>query len=151
MHYSFSFKSSRLQQGSLLGFAGLCLASLWCWPRVDSSVYLGINILTGLVMLSVFAYQAYVLSQWGWELRLNSRGEGELKRILAVDSQSFIQDKPAIVTPIMCVLFLTLASDSVNSENTPKSRTLMIFVDMLNDTDYRHLCRLLSQPFNPNA
>ncbi|ABE56053.1 conserved hypothetical protein [Shewanella denitrificans OS217] len=144
MHYSFSLKSSRIQQGFLFGFGCLCFTSLWFWPSIDNVIYLGIRVLTGLIILSVFAYQGYRLTQWRWDIRLDSAGAGELRQCLALESQSFIQDKPAIVTPVMCVLFLTLSSEQGKDKASSQKRLLAVFVDMLNDTDYRHLCRILS-------
>jgi toxin CptA len=145
MHYSFSVKSSRLQQGFLFGFGCLCITSLWFWPSIDNVIYLGIKGLTGLIILSVFAYQGYRLTQWHWDIRINDTGEGELRHNLVLESQSFIQDKPAIVTPAVCVLFLSLTSEQGNGAGQINKRLLAIFVDMLNDTDYRHLCRILSR------
>jgi toxin CptA len=146
MHYPFSFKSSRIQQGFVFGFGCLCVTSLWFWPSIDNVLYLGIRVLTGLIILSVFAYQCYRLTQWCWDIRLDSAGAGELRQCLALESQSFVQDKPAIVTPVMCVLFLTLTSEQAKDKGRSNKRVLAVFVDMLNDTDYRHLCRILSQP-----
>jgi toxin CptA len=145
MHYSFSLKSSRLQQGFLFGFGCLCVTSLWFWPSIDNAIYLGIKALTGLIILSGFVYQCYRLTQWRWDIRFDSAGDGELRHSLTLTSHSFIQDKPAIVTPVMCLLFLTLTSDQDKDKGKNHQRLLIVFVDMLNDTDYRHLCRILSQ------
>lgn len=139
--YFFSIKTSLLQKLALLVLAGLCLFSFWLWPVLDNVIYQGIKILLALSVSAFFIQQFWQLPQWHWQFSLDDRGQGVVEaQGDEPENIALVQYRPAIVTPLLCILFLVK-----DPQNQAVKVVLPVWVDMLDDTSYRHLCRLLSR------
>ncbi|SIQ58567.1 toxin CptA [Shewanella morhuae] len=69
------------------------------------------------------------LQHWHLEFVLNNKGEGRLST-----GEHFKVLKRTWVTPFVCLIYIDVDT---------QIRLLMVWADMVNDAQYRHLCRLL--------
>jgi toxin CptA len=147
--YLFNVKSSFLQKLALSLFTSLCLFSFSLWPTLNSLIYQIIKLSLVLSVAGFFIYQFWQLSRWKYQFTLDDAGQGILSVTESVPSasdinqQHFTQQRSAIVTPLFCLLFLEMTAD-----NRQIKMILPVWRDMLDDTSYRHLCRLLSRPIS---
>ncbi|MCH1928698.1 hypothetical protein L9G16_00730 [Shewanella sp. A25] len=129
--HSFSVSSSFDQRLSLVVFILVCSTSFLVWPSTDNLL---LSLLKYVLIAVVFVFLIHSLWRLGdWQRRfsLNANGEGRLE-----DGEVFYILKETRVTPFVCLIYY-VAND--------KKQLLPIWADMLSDTDYRHLCRLLLQ------
>lgn len=97
-------------------------------------------------MLVFFSYQFWQLSYWHCRFSLGRDGEGQIawrvkRRLASVDETSmekFTLVMNPIVTPL--VVFFYVHSQDMRVGHR---RLVIVWADMLDDTSYRHLCRLL--------
>lgn len=147
--YLFNVKSSFLQKLALSLFASLCLFSFTLWPTLNSLFYQIVTLLLAVNVAGFFIYQFWQLSRWKYQFMLDDAGKGILsvtESVLSLSDLSqlhFTQQRSAIVTPLCCLLFLEMTAD-----NRQIKMILPVWRDMLDDTSYRHLCRLLSRPIS---
>ena len=127
--HSFSLYSSFGQRLSLAVVAAICLTSFLIWPYSESLFILVSKILTFTLCCSFFAWQYWRLRNWNCQFILSADGHGQLNQ-----QQSFIVKGKPIVTPFAAIF-------DVDCEQEIKR--LVVWRDMLDDTNYRHLCRLL--------
>lgn len=73
--------------------------------------------------------QLWRLQHWRLDFVLSDKGEGRLST-----GEHFQVLRRTWVTPFVCLMYI---------EVDTQLRLLMVWADMLDDTDYRHLCRLL--------
>ena len=78
-----------------------------------------------------FIWQFWQLKNWYCQFILSAEGYGRLNQ-----RQSFVVEGKPIVTPFAVIFDIRL-------KNNANIKRLVIWRDMLDDTNYRHLCRLL--------
>lgn len=128
-HHSFSVKASFDQRLSLVVFIGVCSSSFLLWPQSDI-IALSLLKYLFIVLVSIFLLlQLWRLQHWRLDFVLSDKGEGRLST-----GEHFQVLKRTWVTPFVCLIYI---------EVDTQLRLLLVWADMLNDTDYRHLCRLL--------
>jgi toxin CptA len=134
--HSFSVSASFDQRLSLVVLACVCFSSFLAWPGFESLSYQLVKYgLLGL-MLIFFGHRLWQLQGWRCSFMLDEQGEG----ILGGANRFQLNPNPW-VTPFACVFCVSLCDESL--AKTGRKRSLIIFRDMLDDTSYRHLCRLL--------
>ncbi len=144
--HSFRLTSSFDQRLALVVLASVCLCSFLAWPRLDNLIYLMIKYCAAGVTLVFFSYQFWQLSYWHCRFSLGRDGEGQIawgvkRRLASVDETSmekFTLVMNPIVTPLVVFFYVHTQDMSVGHR-----RLVIVWADMLDDTSYRHLCRLL--------
>ncbi|WOT04344.1 protein YgfX [Shewanella youngdeokensis] len=131
--HSFSVTSSFGQRLSLAVLASVCLTSFCIWPSFDSSVYHSCRLLIFCCCLMFFIRVFWRLKYWRCQVLLSAEGHGVLNQ-----QQRFIVTGKPIVTPFAVMFYV---------EYDGKVTRVVVWADMLNDTNYRHLCRLLLQSY----
>ncbi|MCE9685330.1 hypothetical protein LZP73_03755 [Shewanella sp. AS16] len=127
--HSFRLEASFDQRLSLVVLACVCLSSFLAWPELELFWYRLLQLLLFLATLIFFSYQLWSLGHWQRLLVLDDLGAASL----GADEGCRLQGKPW-VTPFACLIYL----------HTPSGkRLLIVWADMLDDADYRRLCRLL--------
>ncbi|MPY23291.1 hypothetical protein FM037_21700 [Shewanella psychropiezotolerans] len=126
--------------------ASVCLCSFLAWPSLDNLIYLIIKYCAAGFTLVFFSYQFWLLTYWHCRFSLSRDGEGQIafscrNHLAAVDeiaTEKFTLVMSPIVTPL--VIFFYVHTQDMNVGHR---RLVIIWADMLDDTSYRHLCRLL--------
>ncbi|ACJ30469.1 Conserved hypothetical protein [Shewanella piezotolerans WP3] len=126
--HSFSLYSSFGQRLSLTVVAAICFTSFLIWPYSESLLYLVSKALTFSLCCCFFVRQFWLLRHWSCQFILSADGS------VRIEQQCFALKGRPIVTPFMVVFDIHCGSDE---------KRLVVWADMLNDTNYRHLCRLL--------
>ena len=126
--HSFSLYSSFGQRLSLAVVAAICLTSFLIWPYSESLVYLVSKALIFSLCCGFFAWQFWLLRFWSRQFILSADGNVRLNQ------QRFVIKGRPIVTPFAVVFDI---------QSGCEEKRLVVWADMLNDTNYRHLCRLL--------
>ncbi|PKG76472.1 hypothetical protein CXF86_03140 [Shewanella sp. GutCb] len=129
--HSFYLSSSFGQRLSLVVIASICLISFLIWPYGESITYLLSKSLLFTLCIAYFSWQFWQLKHWSCQFVLSAEGNGRLNQ-----QQCFVLKGKPIVTPF-AVMF--------DIQCDTKVKRLVVWADMLNDTNYRHLCRLLLQ------
>ncbi len=133
-NHSFYIKSSLYQKLSLIAQAAFCLSTFYFWPKS-----LDINAVKYLFIVLVLAY--FVVAFYNLK---------KLKISLSLYSDHCVKfpNDPAIyhqkvlwVSPLFCAFYVS-ANDELEN-NKVKKRLIVIWRDMLSETNYRHLSRLL--------
>ncbi|MGL6123746.1 MAG: protein YgfX, partial [Shewanella sp.] len=127
--HSFSVKASFDQRLSLVVFVCVCSSSFLLWPQSD---YLTLSWLKYLLILFVVIFlvvQLWQLRYWRLDFVLSDKGEGRLST-----GEHFQVLSRTWVTPFICLIYIDVGG---------QPRLLILWADMLNDVEYRHLCRLL--------
>ncbi|RTR34683.1 protein YgfX [Shewanella atlantica] len=130
--HSFSVNASFDQRLSLIVFCGVCLTSFLAWPDIDSFYYSFAKYLSFTLLVLFFCYQFWSLKHWRCRFSLNVKGEGSLDENNR--SESFELVGRRLVTPFVSLFYIQTDSGK---------RLIIVWSDMLDDTSYRHLCRLL--------
>ncbi|QYX65921.1 hypothetical protein K2227_06245 [Shewanella putrefaciens] len=128
-HHSFSVKASFDQRLSLVVFICVCSSSFLFWPQSDNFALSLLKYLFIALVCIFLLSQLWRLQQWRLDFVLSDKGEGRLST-----GEHFKVLKRTWVTPFVCLMYI---------EVDTQLRLLMVWADMLDDTDYRHLCRLL--------
>ncbi|TCN87927.1 protein YgfX [Shewanella fodinae] len=131
----FTAKSSVGQYLALGALAAICLLSFRLWPALDFRYYQPLRWGLMLSVISYFGYQLWRLRDWSVSFWLSGNGQG-----LFDADQMFTVGEPVLVTPWL-VSFRCLQAN--------RFQRLYLFRDMFDDTDYRHLCRLLLNRDSP--
>lgn len=126
--HSFSLYSSFGQRLSLTVVAAICLTSFLIWPYSESLVYLVSKAVTFSLCCCFFIWQFWLLRYWSCQFILSADGSVRLNQ------QRFVIKGKPIVTPFAVVFDIHCGRER---------KRLVVWADMLNDTNYRHLCRLL--------
>jgi len=142
LRHSFHLIASFDQRLSLVVLACVCLTSFLAWPPIDNGYYQLAKWLFFMLILGFFLYQFWQLSRWECGFSLDVSGVGTLT-VCADLGKKFALRARQIVTPFVCLMFIELDSDSEAWWHNRDKRLIIIWSDMLDDTDYRHLCRLL--------
>ncbi|BAJ00901.1 protein YgfX [Shewanella violacea] len=145
-HLSFRLTSSFDQRLALVVLGSVCLSSFLAWPSLDNFIYLSIHYSTAGLTLAFFCYQFWQLKHWYCRFSLSRDGGGLIAfRDREQDAAPVIADKVKftlvsgpIVTPLVVFFYIRTQDMEVGHR-----RLVIIWADMLEDTSYRHLCRLL--------
>ncbi|GAB1070148.1 MAG: protein YgfX [Shewanella algae] len=129
--HRFQLSSSFSQYLSLTVLAAICLSSFLAWPALDYPFYLSFKYLCLLLMLAGFGLALWRLRRWQLCFWLNELGEGQFE-----PGSSFELSGRPWISPFV-VTFTYQGEDNYGR--------CWLFADMFDDTDYRHLCRLLLQ------
>lgn len=132
-HLSFLITSSFDQRLTLVISYLLFLSSFLFWPQSDSNIILWIKIGLLSVLTVFFIWQGWRLNRWQCEFRLSTSGSGSFP-----DGQRFLLVRKAFISAFVVVFYYQCVNDN-------KSKMIVVWSDMLTDTNYRHLCRLLCQ------
>ena len=130
----FSLSVSFLQRGALLILYAVVLSSFLVWPNSSNFFYEIFKCLVLALTIAIFIYCWRRLSGWSCVLSLEDNGSGTL----TVDAinHSIMLSRKAMISPLFCVVFL-------HNTHTDSAQMLVVWSDMLDDTHYRNLCRLL--------
>ncbi|WP_115405280.1 protein YgfX [Shewanella morhuae] len=128
-HPSFSVKASLDQRLSLVVFVCVCSSAFLLWPQSGNIVLSLFKYLCILLVMLFLILQMWRLQHWHLEFVLNNKGEGRLST-----GEHFKVLKRTWVTPFVCLIYIDVDT---------QIRLLMVWADMVNDAQYRHLCRLL--------
>lgn len=107
----------------------ICSSSLLIWPYTEFLVVTLLQLGFFLLSVGFLIWQLWWLKDWRLSFVLNGKGDGRLST-----GEPFRVLRRTWVTPFVCLMYLD-AED--------KTRLLLLWADMFNDADYRHLCRLL--------
>ncbi|MFQ6371335.1 protein YgfX [Shewanella sp. YIC-542] len=133
--HRFLVTTSPGQYAALLLLAVVCLGSVAFWPALDYPVYPYLRWGALLAMTGYFASRIRTLSRWQLDFWLAGNGEGQF-----VGSSRFQVGGPVLITPWMV---------SFPCRGPGGFRRLYLFRDMFDDTNFRHLCRLLLNRHSP--
>lgn len=144
--HSFRLTPSFDQRLALVVLASVCLSSFLVWPPLDNLIYLSIKYCAACLTLTFFSYQFWQLKHWYCRFSLGRDGEGRIvfgdkSQLTSVDEtamEKFTLVLNPIVTPLVVFFYINTQDMSVG-----RRRLVIIWADMLDDTSYRHLCRLL--------
>ncbi|MEI6858647.1 MAG: protein YgfX [Shewanella sp.] len=145
-HLSFRLTSSFDQRLALVVLACVCLSSFLAWPSIDNFIYLSIKYCAVGLTLVFFFYQFWQLKYWYCRCSFSRDGRGLIafrnrRRHTSVNdtaTEKFTLVLSPLVTPL--VVFFYIHTEDINVGHR---RLVIIWADMLDDTSYRHLCRLL--------
>jgi len=112
----------------------VCLTSFIAWPDIDSFYYSLTKNISFTLLLLFFGFQFWSLKYWACHFSLNVKGEGRLSVAKISDREKFVLSGRRVVTPFASLFYIQTDSDK---------RLIIVWADMLDDTSYRHLCRLL--------
>ncbi len=96
---------------------------------MDNPLYFALKCVLALSTLVFLVWQLWQLRHWQRQFVLNGNGEGRFS-----NGEDFRLLRRTWVTPFVCLIYY---------ESQGKAHLLPLWADMLSDTDYRHLCRLL--------
>lgn len=134
-HHRFAVKSSFGQYLALMVLAAVCLLSFCFWPDLDYLFYQPLRWLMVTTLIGYFSVRLWRLRYWQLEFWLAGNGGGQFET-----GDSFDVAEPVMVTPWLV---------SFSCQLPTGFRRLYLFSDMFDDTDYRHLCRLLLNRNSP--
>ncbi|MCK8043676.1 hypothetical protein MSG37_02160 [Shewanella sp. 1CM18E] len=127
--HSFALQSSHGQRLSLAIISAICLSSIAVWPYLENPVYLTIKYLLIGACVCFFIWQFLRLKTWHCRFVMCSDGTGKLE-----SQGNFVVINKPFITPLAVVFDIQLQNET---------KRLVIWADMLDDTNYRNLCRLL--------
>ncbi|WP_319002885.1 protein YgfX [Shewanella glacialimarina] len=108
------------------------MTSFIAWPQMDSILFKSFFYILILLVPVVFAWQLLVLRKWQCQIIIDGALGGRL-----VNGQSFTFGKAAFICPLFCLLYLEFEDES--------RQICCVWADMLDDSQYRTLCRLVNQ------
>ncbi len=126
--HNFYLRSSIQQRLSFLVVAALCLSSFLLWPKAYPDIFVWFKALTFVLVVVVLGRAFLRLVRWQVDLSLDEEGEYWLL------NGSECELVRSYVMPLMCLVYLKVDG---------QERLVMVFKDMLNEADYRALCRVL--------
>ncbi|KVX03416.1 protein YgfX [Shewanella frigidimarina] len=132
----FALSASFLQRAALVVSFAVVLTSFLAWPYFPSLIYHSVQMLLFIIVIVIFAYRWRSVSRWHCLLTLGDKKTGTLVQRGNGSSNKIILTKRAFISPLLCVIFL-------QHLQTGDNRILLVWSDMLDDTAYRNLCRLL--------
>ncbi|MBB1439260.1 hypothetical protein H5202_11325 [Shewanella sp. SG41-4] len=132
----FALSASFLQRAALMVAFAVVLTSFLAWPHFPSLIYRITQMSLFLSIIFIFVYSWRSLSNWRCLLTLGDKGSGTLLQGENGSLNKIILTKKPFISPLLCVIFLQQAQ-------TGDNRILLVWSDMLDDTAYRNLCRLL--------
>ena len=135
--HQFGLSASFLSRLFLLCWFAILLCSFLAWPQWTSLIFLGIQLLLVLLTLGLLLYCWRKLTVWQCCLSLNHLGSITLSEH-GLSAARVVLSRPAMVSTLVCVVFF-------QDVKSGEKRWLWIWHDMLTDTEYRTLCRLLLQ------
>lgn len=112
------------------------MASFIAWPELDSILFNSLFYALILLVPLGFFWQLWTLKNWQCQIIIDGIFGGKL-----ANEQLFIFGKPAFICPLFCLLYLEFEDQS--------RQICCVWADMLDDTEYRTLCRLLNQSSKP--
>ena len=127
LRHSFYLTASLQQRLTFLAVAVLSLGSFLFWPTAYSDSFLGLKIFLFLLVLTLLVGHYIKLSRWQVNLTLCDLDAP----LLDNRPCEFVR---CYVMPLACFVYVR---DDV------KEHLIIVFRDMLSDSDYRLLCRLL--------
>ncbi|QFU21695.1 hypothetical protein FS418_07300 [Shewanella sp. YLB-09] len=146
-HHNFNVSSSFDQRLSLVVFASVCLTSFLIWPYFDNLLYQVFKYVLLTACLVFFIYQFWRLNRWTCKFSLVSTGDGRViyPTVNQLNSdcdeayfEKFTLIKKPVVTPFVVQFYI-----QIEEGNRSSKRMMFVWADMLDDTSYRNLCRLL--------
>ncbi|WP_299492289.1 protein YgfX [uncultured Shewanella sp.] len=132
-HLSFSLVSSFDQRLTLVIFYLILLASFLFWPQTELVIFLTVKLLLFIALSILFVWQGWKLKCWQYQFSLTASGTGHFS-----NGRQFNLVKRPLISAFAVVFYYQYPDEK-------KIGAMMIWSDMLTDTDYRHLCRLLCQ------
>lgn len=127
--HSFNLISSNGQRLSLAIICAICLSSFFIWPYIENTFYLLVKYLIACVCIAFFIKQFIALRYWHCSFIVRSDGSGKLEQ-----AGNFIVINKPFITPFALMFDIQLQHET---------KRVVVWADMLDDTNYRHLCRLL--------
>ncbi|MCL1149954.1 protein YgfX [Shewanella ulleungensis] len=135
--HQFALSASFLFRFALVCAFAVMLCSFLAWPASSLSLYLFIQLLLAMLTLGLLIYCLRKLNLWYCVLCIDNSGRTTVSD--AVSKGCIVEfSRHPIVNPLVCVLFL-------REVKTGEKRWVWVWQDMLTDTEYRTLCRLLLQ------
>jgi toxin CptA len=132
----FALSASFLQRAGLTVFFAVILSSFLAWPSYSSLIYHIIQTLLFIVVMLIFVFEWRRLSHWRCLFSLGNKRAGTLLYGTGVQASNISLSKKAFICPLVCIIFLQVSKSG-------DQRLLLVWSDMLDDTAYRDLCRLL--------
>jgi len=132
----FALSASFLQRGALFVSLAVMLSSFLAWPSYPSLIYQLIQVLLIISTILIFVFGWRKISRWRCLLSLGNKRAGTLLYDVMGQPQNIRLSKKPFISPLLCVIFLQYTK-------TGENRLLLVWSDMLDDTGYRTLCRLL--------
>ncbi|MFT6131673.1 MAG: toxin CptA [Shewanella sp.] len=132
----FALSASFLQRGALVVSFAVVLTSFLAWPYYPSLIYHAIQMLLFVTIIIIFFYSWRRVSSWRCLLTLGDKGAGTLLQGENGSLNKITLTKKPFISPLMCIIYL-------QHLQTGENRVLLVWSDMLDDTAYRNLCRLL--------
>ncbi|WP_445773262.1 protein YgfX [Shewanella sp.] len=133
--HQFALSASLFSRLALVCAFAILLCSFLAWPISTLTLYQVIKWLLILVTMGVLVHCWRLLSAWHCVLGLDNQGHVTVSAPdTGVCQMGF--SRPPVVNPLLCIVFL-------QDIDTGENRLLCIWQDMLTDTEYRSLCRLL--------
>ncbi|RJY06472.1 hypothetical protein D5R81_17670 [Parashewanella spongiae] len=108
-----------------------CFSSFQFWPDFHSFWFEFFKYIFLALLFGVFIYQFYRLKLWKYQFELSRNQE-----VRVVGDSSLYVAKKLWVAPWLCGFYVV-------NQNGKFMSLVFIFNDMLDDTDYRNLCRIL--------
>ncbi|MDP5145186.1 protein YgfX [Shewanella holmiensis] len=108
------------------------MTSFIAWPSLESTLLTLIFYGCIVVVIIVFIRQLCRLRHWQCQIVLDGVSGGRL-----ATEDLFKFGKPAFICPLFCMLYLEFEDHS--------RQICCVWADMLDDTQYRTLCRLAQQ------
>ena len=107
----------------------ICLSSFLIWPYIENTFYLLVKYLIACVCIAFFIKQFLALRHWHYNFIVRSDGSGKLEQ-----AGNFIVINKPFITPFALMFDIQLLHET---------KRVVVWADMLDDINYRHLCRLL--------
>ncbi|MGS0679540.1 protein YgfX [Shewanella sp. 125m-7] len=127
--HSVDVRSSFGQCLSLAVIALVCLSSFLIWPYAENTLYSLSKSLLFIACSIFFMWQFWRLRKWRCSFVIRADSTGKL-----VGDMDFVLIGKPVITPF-AVMF------DVSSGH--RQKRVVVWADMLDDTNFRHLCRLL--------
>ncbi len=121
---------------TLLSLSAVSITSFILWPASDNAWFQ--TLFWTCCLLTTGIVVSLLRQLWHWQVQLTISLVSDVQHI-QVNQSCLVQCKPPWVSPFMAVIWLC---DPNNAKN---KRMLMVFADMLTDSQYHHLCRTLLQ------
>jgi toxin CptA len=132
----FVLSASFLQRGALIVSLAVVLSSFLAWPSYPSLIYQIIQTLLFIATILIFIFEWRRVSRWRCLLSLGNKQAGTLLYGVEGQSDNVRLCKKPFISPLLCIIFLQYTK-------TEERRLLLVWSDMVDDTAYRTLCRLL--------
>lgn len=114
----------------------LALLSLFlAWPQSQFSWFNALFIFCLFITLGLISYLLWSHHHWFCHFSLNQNGSGMLD-----SNQAFVINTRPFITAFVSIIYIEITQPNAN-----KVAMIWVWSDMLDDTSYRHLCRLLTQ------